>query len=456
MGGYHGPAFDANRGVTQGDIVSPTIFNVVVDAIIRYWLLIVSDEGYGAFEGLGDRIRKLQALFYADDGLLASRSSEFLQRAFDCLIGLFERVGLKTNTSKTKAMTCFPGHISGSMSSRAYKRRMQGEGESPRARKRRRVQCPACGIDISAGSLQQHMQRQHGLHGVIQQDDTVPQQPAVYSISFPRTIDLVQCPVKGCPGTATSRSNLHRHFMHRHVFDTIIIPEEGSAPLPRCELCDMFIPYKALNRGHQRSAYCREGADRKRQRHANEDIRRASEVVFTARGTPLESVQTFVYLGRPLSCFDNDWPALYRNVKKARQRWAMIAPVLAREGAKPRVSGMFYKAVVQSVLLFGSETWNLNSTMLKTLQGFHHRIARRLSRRMPRFLPEEDKWEYPPIEEALSIAGLYPIEIYISRRQNTVADYIACRPILDLCIKAERLSGSHTRQWWWEQLGRLG
>ena len=37
-GGYYGAAFKGIRGVTQGDPLSPTIFNVVVDAVVRHWL----------------------------------------------------------------------------------------------------------------------------------------------------------------------------------------------------------------------------------------------------------------------------------------------------------------------------------------------------------------------------------------------------------------------------------
>jgi hypothetical protein len=36
--GYYGDPFGVTRGVTQGDPVSPTIFNIVVDAVVRYWL----------------------------------------------------------------------------------------------------------------------------------------------------------------------------------------------------------------------------------------------------------------------------------------------------------------------------------------------------------------------------------------------------------------------------------
>ena len=35
---YYGKGFKGWGGVTQGDPLSPTIFNVVVDAVVRHWL----------------------------------------------------------------------------------------------------------------------------------------------------------------------------------------------------------------------------------------------------------------------------------------------------------------------------------------------------------------------------------------------------------------------------------
>ena len=40
-GGYYGTAFQGARAVTQGDPLSPTIFNVVVDVVVRHSVTVV-------------------------------------------------------------------------------------------------------------------------------------------------------------------------------------------------------------------------------------------------------------------------------------------------------------------------------------------------------------------------------------------------------------------------------
>ena len=104
-GGYFGAPFKALRGVTQGGPLSPRIFNLIVDAVIREWLRQVLGKRVAA-DGIETQIRLLLAAFYADDGLVQSRDPEFLRFSFDILVRLFERVGLCTNTTKTEAMTC--------------------------------------------------------------------------------------------------------------------------------------------------------------------------------------------------------------------------------------------------------------------------------------------------------------------------------------------------------------
>ena len=126
-----------------------------------------------------------------------------------------------------------------------------------------------------------------------------------------------------------------------------------------------------------------------------------------------------------------------------------MSQVLGREGADPKVSGNFYKAVAQAVLIFGAETWALTQRMNKALDSFQSRVARRLTGKQPR-RKKDGSWDYPPLAEALGEAGLEGIRKSITWRQNTVTQYIATRPILDLCERVARRPGAWVSRRWWE------
>ena len=115
------------------------------------------------------------------------------------------------------------------------------------------------------------------------------------------------------------------------------------------------------------------------------------ETVITVGGVALERVYIYQYLGRLLACNDNDWPSIQLQLKKAPSRWGSLSRVLVRDGATPRISGMFYKAVVQTVLLFGCEAWTITDAMWSVLCGFHHRAARRMANMMA-YKIEGGKW----------------------------------------------------------------
>ena len=104
-GSYYGKGFKGGRRVKQGNPLSPTIFNVVVDAVVRHWLTIAVKEAEKRGER-GMESRHLAALFYSDNGMLASSDPQWLQWDFTQLVGLFDRVGLKKNCGKTVSMTC--------------------------------------------------------------------------------------------------------------------------------------------------------------------------------------------------------------------------------------------------------------------------------------------------------------------------------------------------------------
>ena len=98
----------------------------------------------------------------------------------------------------------------------------------------------------------------------------------------------------------------------------------------------------------------------------------------------MEMVAAFKYLGRILTASDGDCPEVVANLGKARKRWVRLSRILGWEGADPRTSGTFYKEVVQGILLIGVETWVVSPRILKTLGGFHHKVARRLVGMRPR------------------------------------------------------------------------
>ena len=66
----------------------------------------------------------------------------------------------------------------------------------------------------------------------------------------------------------------------------------------------------------------------------------------------IEGVQAFKYLEWILDRSEDDWPEVLWNFGKDHRVWNRLGKLLRTEGAEPRVSVMFYRAVVQTVLLF--------------------------------------------------------------------------------------------------------
>ena len=60
-------------------------------------------------------------------------------------------------------------------------------------------------------------------------------------------------------------------------------------------------------------------------------------------------------------------------------------------------------------------------------------------------------WVYTPIGEDLEMVGLENIGLYIYLQHNTVTQYIANHPIMDLCLAAEHRPGLRLSRQWWEQ-----
>ena len=66
---------------------------------------------------------------------------------------------------------------------------------------------------------------------------------------------------------------------------------------------------------------------------------------------------------------------------------------------------------------------------------------------------KDGEWQYPSLEGAMEKAGLTDIWTSILIRHNTVPQYIAMRPLLDLCVGARTREGAKVTLRWWEQAG---
>ena len=89
----------------------------------------------------------------------------------------------------------------------------------------------------------------------------------------------------------------------------------------------MLVPQRTLNRRHISIVQCVRGAERKRRRLEEEELRESFDMTFQAYGTPLENVTEFKYLGRVITPRDYDWPAVAGNLQKARKSWGRMSHI---------------------------------------------------------------------------------------------------------------------------------
>ena len=446
--GYYGTAFKAGRGVTQGGPLSAKLFNILVDAVVREWIWELREGGEFEEDEILEFMATFFAIFYVDDAYLASRDAGFLQHALDILVDLFERVGLQTNTSKTQTMICTPGRIRTQLPTESYRRMRRGRVTASEWNSRD-VECRTCGKALKASSLGRHLADVHDIYQqtVIAEELLEIRPPVLYTVDVRLRIGALACPFPGCEGELRDGWMMRRHFRDVHPQDLVKVPKEGR--FGRCDRCGMQV--NPCYPRHRYSQECQVGVERKQQRETAVASALALRQQFSVRGDVLERVEVFKYLGRLLSQDDDDIQAIRAQMRKARATWARVGQVLRRENVSPFVAARFYQAVVQAILLYGSESWVLSKTAMARLEGFHIRCAYRMAKEhVPKRGPDR-VWIYPRSEDVLKECGMKRMEEYILIRRQTVAEYVATRPILDECKRSERKRGAIPRQWWWEQ-----
>jgi hypothetical protein len=260
--GNYGRPFKAGRGVTQEGPLSAKLFNIVVDAVVREWMRLMRATIDNADNDLAKRIAGLFAVFYVNDGYIASRNAEFLQEALNILVETFKLVGLATNTKKTQAMICTPGKVRVQLPTHCYK--CMREGLAAGEELQRAVVCHVLDKALQARCLHPYLLRAHNIHQQVVVADALLEERAAahYRANPGGRKDSIQCPYPGCPGALSSPYMLRRHFRDLHPKNTVEILREGN--FLRCGHCRM-----QCNPQYPRHIYtqvCLLGAEQRTQR----------------------------------------------------------------------------------------------------------------------------------------------------------------------------------------------
>jgi exonuclease III len=435
-GGVHGPRVPIGAGVRQGDVISPLLFNLVVDAILR----------------LTDRLKphlreRVQKVFYADDGRTGGEDATEVQEVQDVIDDLFERVGLFVNTSKTVSMTNALRFRPTQLHPAAVLRAQLGRPEYQK-RWLAPTECPVC-----EKALQNRALRRHCLHAHPDRPDT-HHHPRLWTPLVDRgdrpteftahwnAVDgqpcRITCPDPDCAAASfTSPSELRIHWalkMHEgtlRVFDNRgDVPVESVAP-HQCPRCKVWRKSPASH-SHFQSKLCRELTDKRRATdRAAFQAEEQQRSPFKHKGTALTKVSQFPYLGRTLTATNDDTLAVQRNIAKAKAKWAEMRRILGSKPIRPATFVRFYKAVVLNVLLYGAETWKVREQTAETLEAFHNRCVRTIMRQPVRqeLIDGEQVWIRPPIQPLLTATKLKPLAAYIcARKANLTASYGGRRP----------------------------
>jgi hypothetical protein len=245
---------------------------------------------------------------------------------------------------------------------------------------------------MKVSSLGRHLADVHDIYQqtVVADDLLEIRPPVTYTVSAGLQAQGLPCPYPCCLGRLKDGWMMRRHFRDLHPLDLVCVPQEGC--YSRCDRCAMQV-----NPVYPRQV----GVERRKQLETAISSALALRQQFTVRRDVLERVEVFTYLGRMMAQDDDNIQAVRSQLWNERATWARVGQVLRSKNVTPFVAARFYQAIVQAILLYGSETWVLTRTALARLKGFHIRAAYRMAKEHKPKLGPGNVWIYPKSDDVL-------------------------------------------------------
>jgi hypothetical protein len=116
--------------------------------------------------------------------------------------------------------------------------------------------------------------------------------------------------------------------------------------------------------------------------------------------------------------------------------------------SNPKKLSSVYKTIVMSVLLYGAESWVINTTIMNKHTSFHYCCARSITGHHIKLL-EDGICEYPCSTQTLKLAKLLRIKTYIKKRKSTVSTYVQTTNLYQECKATQPAAQKFSTPVWW-------
>ena len=161
----------------------------------------------------------------------------------------------------------------------------------------------------------------------------------------------------------------------------------------------------------------------------------------------LECVSKFCYLGDTLGAGGGTNEAARARVRCAWAKFKELSPILTALGASYHMKGKMFRACVQSVLIYGTETWAMKAENLHSLG--------RAERVMGRWMCGVSVKNSKRSEVLYSLVGDQSVDEVLRRGRLRWFGHVECKNGDDWACRNEVVAGADMCRWGQEDLERM-